>query len=316
MFGIASRLTAEERAAARRRWSGGKGAFRRLKRAQILLAADAGSTDEAIATQRRRRHVDGLSDQAALRRRGPRARAERGCRGRAPSGSSTVNEEALLVATACSKPPAGRARWTLELLADEMVRLTVARDALGGDDSSTARRDASSSPGRRRCGASRRSTPSSSRAWRMSSSSTPSRRRATARRVLRRDAAPAHRRGARARCAPKPGKPARFDYEYVRNGTANVFMFVDVTPPLAPREGDRPAHLHATSPSACATSSTCTTPTPSAFASCSTTSRPTRRRRSTRRSRLPRRAASCAGSSSTSRRSTRAGSTWSRSRSA
>jgi len=28
---------------------GGKGAFRRLKRAQILLAADSGSTDEEIA---------------------------------------------------------------------------------------------------------------------------------------------------------------------------------------------------------------------------------------------------------------------------
>ena len=33
-------------------------------------------------------------------------------------------EEALLVATACSRPPEGRARWTLELLAGEMVRLT------------------------------------------------------------------------------------------------------------------------------------------------------------------------------------------------
>jgi hypothetical protein len=37
----------------------------------------------------------------------------------------TGKEEALLVATACSSPPAGRARWTLELLADEMVKLTV-----------------------------------------------------------------------------------------------------------------------------------------------------------------------------------------------
>ncbi|MGY4306935.1 transposase [Bradyrhizobium sp. USDA 4369] len=36
----------------------------------------------------------------------------------------TDKQEALLVATACSSPPAGRARWTLELLADEMVRLT------------------------------------------------------------------------------------------------------------------------------------------------------------------------------------------------
>jgi transposase len=29
----------------------------------------------------------------------------------------------------------------------------------------------------------------------------------------------------------EPGKRARFDYEYVRNGTANVFMFVDVNRP-------------------------------------------------------------------------------------
>ena len=34
-------------------------------------------------------------------------------------------EEALLVATACSSPPAGRARWTLELLSGELVRLTA-----------------------------------------------------------------------------------------------------------------------------------------------------------------------------------------------
>lgn len=29
----------------------------------------------------------------------------------------------------------------------------------------------------------------------------------------------------------EPGKPRRYDYEYVRNGTANVFMFVDVNRP-------------------------------------------------------------------------------------
>jgi hypothetical protein len=33
-------------------------------------------------------------------------------------------EEALLVAIACSTPPPGRARWTLELLADALVKLT------------------------------------------------------------------------------------------------------------------------------------------------------------------------------------------------
>jgi hypothetical protein len=31
--------------------------------------------------------------------------------------------------------------------------------------------------------------------------------------------------------AAKPGKPARVDYEYVRNGTANIFMFVDAHRP-------------------------------------------------------------------------------------
>jgi hypothetical protein len=36
----------------------------------------------------------------------------------------TGKEEALLIATACSKPPLGRARWTLELLAGEIVKLT------------------------------------------------------------------------------------------------------------------------------------------------------------------------------------------------
>ncbi len=32
---------------------------------------------------------------------------------------------------------------------------------------------------------------------------------------------------ARVPVAAKPGKPARIDYEYVRNGTANVFMLID-----------------------------------------------------------------------------------------
>ena len=36
----------------------------------------------------------------------------------------TGREEALLVATACSKPPPGCARWTLKLLAGEFVKLT------------------------------------------------------------------------------------------------------------------------------------------------------------------------------------------------
>ena len=36
----------------------------------------------------------------------------------------TGKEEALLVATACAAPPKGRARWTLDLLAGALVKLT------------------------------------------------------------------------------------------------------------------------------------------------------------------------------------------------
>lgn len=103
--------------------SGGKHAARKLKRAQILLAADAGAGDEAIATsigvggstvyRTKRRFVIGNLEQALSEE--PRPGASR---------KLTGKEEALLVATACSSPPSGRARWTLELLADTMVKLT------------------------------------------------------------------------------------------------------------------------------------------------------------------------------------------------
>jgi transposase len=103
--------------------SGGKHSARKLKRAQILLAADAGAGDEEIAcgvgvggstvSRTKRRFVLGNLE-AALGEQ-PRPGAARKLSGK---------EEALLVATACAKPPAGRARWTLELLAGEMVKLT------------------------------------------------------------------------------------------------------------------------------------------------------------------------------------------------
>ena len=104
--------------------SGGTYAVRKLKRAQVLLAADSGASDEEIARsigvgkstiyRTKRRFV--LGNLKAALSEDPRRGAERKFSGK---------EEALLVATACSSPPAGRARWTLELLAGEMVKLTT-----------------------------------------------------------------------------------------------------------------------------------------------------------------------------------------------
>src|SRR2546423_4519726 len=93
--------------------SGGKHAARKLKRAQILLAADAGSSDEEIARavsvggstvyRTKRRFVEGNLERALSEEQRPGAERK-----------LTGKEEALLVATACTSPPAGRSRWTLE----------------------------------------------------------------------------------------------------------------------------------------------------------------------------------------------------------
>lgn len=94
--------------------SGGKHAARKLKRAQILLAADSAVGDAVIAAsvsvgestvyRTKRRFVEGNLDLALSEETRPGS-------GRKLTGK----EEALLIATACSSPPEGRARWTLEL---------------------------------------------------------------------------------------------------------------------------------------------------------------------------------------------------------
>src|SRR5690349_7619840 len=100
-------LHQEERDQLARMLSGGKHAARKVKRAQILLAADAGESDEAIAAnvsvggstvyRTKRRFV--LGNLEAALSEAPRPGAERKMSGK---------QEALLVATACSKPPQGR----------------------------------------------------------------------------------------------------------------------------------------------------------------------------------------------------------------
>ena len=101
----------------------GKGAARKVTRAHILLQAAEGASDEEIAQAlrigsstvhrvRQRFVEEGL--EAALAER-----ARCGC-GRKLDG----RQEAFLVALACSTPPEGRERWTMQLLADRLVELT------------------------------------------------------------------------------------------------------------------------------------------------------------------------------------------------
>jgi hypothetical protein len=57
--------------------------------------------------------------EAALNRRPPNREYHRKLDG---------EQEARLIALACSEPPEGQARWSLRLLADRMVELSVVED--------------------------------------------------------------------------------------------------------------------------------------------------------------------------------------------
>jgi hypothetical protein len=123
-------LTEAERAQLRTLVGSGSAPARLLTRARILLKANQGEggpgwTDVAIAgalevhpatvARVRRQWVEtGLA--ATLARKAPDRVYRRKIDGAA---------EARLIAVACSDPPTGRERWTLRLLADELVRLEV-----------------------------------------------------------------------------------------------------------------------------------------------------------------------------------------------
>src|SRR6202043_3300645 len=96
---------------------------------------------ESTVYRTKRRFVLGNLE-AALREE-PRPGADRKLSGK---------EEALLVATACANPPKGRARWTLELLADAMVNLT-GHESLSGERYAGGWLKMVSSPGAGICGA-------------------------------------------------------------------------------------------------------------------------------------------------------------------
>ena len=222
-------LSEAERHELRAMLKGGRHAARKLKRAQILLATDAGMPDETIARslavsgstvyRTKRRFVEG--DLARALDEEPRPGAARKLSG---------PEEALLVATACSSPPEGRARWTLELLAGEMLRLTE-HQRLSRE---TVRR---------------RLAENALKPWRQKRWCVP---RVDGEYVARMedvldlyaeapdpkrpvvcfDESPTQLIGEVRQPIPAaPGRVGRYDYEYRRNGTANLFVAVDAHRP-------------------------------------------------------------------------------------
>jgi transposase len=126
-------LSDTERAELKNLIAAGTAPARKLTHVRILLKADQGSegpgwVDDAVAeavevsqptvSRVRKQYVEeGL--QAALNRRPPNREYQRKLDG---------EQEARLVALACSEPPEGQARWSLRLLADKMVELEIVEE--------------------------------------------------------------------------------------------------------------------------------------------------------------------------------------------
>jgi hypothetical protein len=123
------RLSDEERGACQEVVKRLKGTSQKVKRAQILLKADADGPawpDAKIAEAFDCR-VQTVED---LRKRlvteGFEAALERKVRATPPTACKLDGEgEAKLIAMRLGKPPAGYGRWSLQLLADELVVLEV-----------------------------------------------------------------------------------------------------------------------------------------------------------------------------------------------
>ena len=127
-------LNKEERAQLLLYLKKGQISARKLCRVQILLQADTGMSDTSIATSvhvdvttveriRKRFVEEGLDPALNERRR--------------PGGTPKLDgrQEAFLIALACSAAPRGRDRWTLQLLAERLVKVglveSISEDTVG-----------------------------------------------------------------------------------------------------------------------------------------------------------------------------------------
>jgi transposase len=124
------KLTEEERVNLKRLTTTGRTAAKKINHAQILLHSDESlgskpysdaeiakqlnTTERSIITVRKRFVEEGI--ESAINRK-PRRRSK--------PRKLDGEKEARLVTIACSTPPAGRARWTLKLLANKLVELEV-----------------------------------------------------------------------------------------------------------------------------------------------------------------------------------------------
>jgi hypothetical protein len=125
------RLSVEEREQLETLIRKGKSPARRLLKARILLKADVSDAGPGWSDSR---IIKALDSSASMIYRVRKQLAEEGFEAvlsrkqRATPAVARIfdgEKEAKLIALACSKPPKGRARWTLRLLENKVVELDI-----------------------------------------------------------------------------------------------------------------------------------------------------------------------------------------------
>jgi transposase len=143
-------LTDDERAALEQHEAGPL-TRRQRYRAQILLRADAGDSDEEIAGE----VGVSIGTVANVRRRFTAGGIDAALNDRPRPGAAPILDgkaEAIVIATACSPVPEGRAKWTARMLANRLVELRVV-EGVSEDTILRVLKKVTSSPGRRSRGA-------------------------------------------------------------------------------------------------------------------------------------------------------------------
>jgi hypothetical protein len=161
------RLSAEERKRLTALIHVGKHSARQLTKARILLKADAseageGWSDSQIAAaldtsvdtvaRTRQQLVEEGFEAVLVRKHSPASARKRTFDGAA---------EAKLIALACSQPPKGRKRWTLQLLEEQVVELKIVDRASDNTIGRTLKKTSSSLTSRSNGSSRRMPTPPS-----------------------------------------------------------------------------------------------------------------------------------------------------------
>src|SRR5438552_4996624 len=125
------RLSGEERERLETLIRKGKSPARRVLKARILLKADASEAGEGWSDNQ---IIEALETSTSMMYRVRKQLVEEGLEAvlsRKPRAAPAVprifdgEKEAKPIGLACSKPPAGRARWTLRLLENKVVELNI-----------------------------------------------------------------------------------------------------------------------------------------------------------------------------------------------